>query len=355
MPRRARARSPLDVQRDCIDLLSLTAHKMHGPKGIGALCMRREPRARPRAAAVRRRAGARSALGHAADAPDRGHGRGLSARARRKCSRTWRASPRCASGCGARLSYCRACNLNGRPERRVRGHPQRHDRRRRGREPAVRAARPGRFVGLGLRDGDRRAVVRAARARVAATGWRRVRCASASAASRRRRRSSTPRGASRRKSNACAPVRRDSFGRARRASLEPRDPAKRRSAVLPEVLRRFRVTRRGRRTRARAPTSSMASRATGSRAPRSNSSPTARRGTSARPRSSPSAARTCSRRPPGSPSAWSGSTASNSPPGTGRKRPRRSAPAGQICALAHASGRARDLARNWPVGTRSTV
>jgi cysteine desulfurase len=34
----------LDVQRDCIDLLALTAHKVHGPKGIGALCIRREPR-----------------------------------------------------------------------------------------------------------------------------------------------------------------------------------------------------------------------------------------------------------------------------------------------------------------------
>jgi cysteine desulfurase len=34
----------IDVQRDCIDLLALTAHKVHGPKGVGALCIRREPR-----------------------------------------------------------------------------------------------------------------------------------------------------------------------------------------------------------------------------------------------------------------------------------------------------------------------
>ena len=37
---------PLDVERDQIDFMSFTAHKMYGPKGIGALYVRRKPRLR---------------------------------------------------------------------------------------------------------------------------------------------------------------------------------------------------------------------------------------------------------------------------------------------------------------------
>ena len=62
---------PFDVDQMNVDLVCMSAHKMYGPKGIGALYVRRKPRVRIDPLDRRRRSRARDAVGHPRGSADR--------------------------------------------------------------------------------------------------------------------------------------------------------------------------------------------------------------------------------------------------------------------------------------------
>ncbi len=99
---------PIDVERDCDR--PARAHRAQAARTERRRRAVRAARAAPRAgaAAVRRRPGARAALRHAADPPDRRHGRAPTASPRERWRGRPRESRRCASGSGARSRRCRA-------------------------------------------------------------------------------------------------------------------------------------------------------------------------------------------------------------------------------------------------------
>ena len=99
----------IDLSALPVDLMSLASHKTYGPKGVGALYVRRKPRVRIEAQmhGGGHERGMRS--GTLADAPDRRHGRGLRHRQARRWAPSASASACCSSGC------CAGCRTSSRP------------------------------------------------------------------------------------------------------------------------------------------------------------------------------------------------------------------------------------------------
>ena len=186
----ATGKIPIDLAALKVDLMSLLGAQDLRPEGRRRAVRAPQAARAHRGADARRRPRARHALGHAADAPDRRHGRGVPARAAGDGDRE-RAHPDAARPALAGPVADRGGLRQRRPRAARAAQPQRQLQLRRGREPDHGDQGHRGVVGLGLHVGVARAVVRAARARAAATSSRTARSASPSAASRPRRRSTT--------------------------------------------------------------------------------------------------------------------------------------------------------------------
>ena len=92
-PRSSVGKIPIDVDAMKIDCPSISGHKMYGPKGIGAIYVRRRPRLRMEALiSAERGAGKSAAFAGAAAGCWRRAGRGGRASRRRRCAATRRTS-----------------------------------------------------------------------------------------------------------------------------------------------------------------------------------------------------------------------------------------------------------------------
>ncbi|MCZ7654519.1 MAG: cysteine desulfurase [Rhodocyclaceae bacterium] len=104
----AAGREPIDVRSQAVDLLSLSAHKMYGPKGVGALFISRETarRVEPMLFGGGQERGLRPGTLATHQVAGMGLAAGLAAAQR---PATARGSPPCVTSCGRPSAHCRAC------------------------------------------------------------------------------------------------------------------------------------------------------------------------------------------------------------------------------------------------------
>ena len=136
---------PIDVEAMDIDLLSLSAHKIYGPKGVGALYVRRRGRACGSTPIIDGGGHERGMRSGTLNVPGIvGFGKAVRALPRRHGGRGAARARGCASACarGSRAQLDEVY-LNGHPVHRLPGQPERQLRLRRGRVAADGAERLG--------------------------------------------------------------------------------------------------------------------------------------------------------------------------------------------------------------------